>query len=103
MSFQKTLLAIGMLTVLGYLGSMASLPVAFSVSFLFGSIFVIIAVSLFGPLLGGLSALIASSYTYILWNQVEVYVREHTEAQFSHSICPECMTKLYPEYTQDHK
>jgi sigma-B regulation protein RsbU (phosphoserine phosphatase) len=35
------------------------------------------------------------------WSQVEVYVREHTEAQFSHSICPECMTKLYPEYTKD--
>jgi DNA-binding response OmpR family regulator len=35
------------------------------------------------------------------WNQVEVYVRKHTEAQFSHSICPECMTKLYPEYTRD--
>jgi len=56
------------LTALGYLGNVASLPVAFSVSFLFGSIFVIIAVSLFGPWLGGLSALIASSYTYILWN-----------------------------------
>ncbi|MFZ4439301.1 MAG: response regulator transcription factor [Syntrophales bacterium] len=34
------------------------------------------------------------------WNQVEVYVREHTEAKFSHGICPDCMTKLYPEYTK---
>jgi phosphoserine phosphatase RsbU/P len=32
------------------------------------------------------------------WNQVEVYVRDHTEAQFSHGICPDCMKKLYPEY-----
>jgi DNA-binding response OmpR family regulator len=30
------------------------------------------------------------------WNQVEVYVREHTEARFSHGICPECIEKLYP-------
>jgi DNA-binding response OmpR family regulator len=31
------------------------------------------------------------------WNQVEVYVRDHTEAEFSHGICPDCMKKLYPE------
>ncbi len=31
------------------------------------------------------------------WQQVEVFVREHSEAQFSHSICPECMKKLYPD------
>jgi sigma-B regulation protein RsbU (phosphoserine phosphatase) len=29
------------------------------------------------------------------WNQVEVYVRDHTEAEFSHGVCPECVTKLY--------
>jgi phosphoserine phosphatase RsbU/P len=32
------------------------------------------------------------------WNQVEVYVRDHTEAQFSHGICPDCMRRLYPDY-----
>jgi phosphoserine phosphatase RsbU/P len=31
------------------------------------------------------------------WNQVEVYVRNHTEATFSHGLCPECVKKLYPE------
>ncbi len=31
------------------------------------------------------------------WQQVEVYVRDHSEAEFSHSICPECTRKLYPE------
>ncbi|MGD9123644.1 MAG: hypothetical protein PVG60_01060 [Desulfarculaceae bacterium] len=31
------------------------------------------------------------------WNQVEDYVAEHTEASFSHSICPECMEQLYPQ------
>jgi DNA-binding response OmpR family regulator len=32
------------------------------------------------------------------WNQVEVYVRDHTEAQFSHGICPDCMKQLYPDF-----
>ncbi len=31
------------------------------------------------------------------WNQIEEYIREHSEAEFSHSICPECVEKLYPE------
>jgi PAS domain S-box-containing protein len=32
------------------------------------------------------------------WTQVEVYIRDHSEAEFSHSICPDCMKRLYPEY-----
>jgi PAS domain S-box-containing protein len=31
------------------------------------------------------------------WKAVEVYVHEHTEAQFSHGLCPDCLDKLYPE------
>ncbi len=31
------------------------------------------------------------------WNQIEVYIREHSEAEFSHSICPVCVKKLYPD------
>jgi PAS domain S-box-containing protein len=31
------------------------------------------------------------------WNQIEVYVRDHSEAEFSHGICPECFKKLYPD------
>ncbi len=30
------------------------------------------------------------------WHQVEAYIRDHTEADFSHAICPDCMRKLYP-------
>jgi len=30
------------------------------------------------------------------WHDVAVYVRDHSEAEFSHGICPECMAKLYP-------
>ncbi|TKB07634.1 hypothetical protein [Desulforhopalus sp. IMCC35007] len=32
------------------------------------------------------------------WSQVEAYVTKHTEAEFSHSICPQCIAKHYPEY-----
>jgi DNA-binding response OmpR family regulator len=35
------------------------------------------------------------------WNQVEVYIRDHTEVEFSHGICPECIKVLYPEYGQN--
>ncbi|MDD3992785.1 MAG: PAS domain S-box protein [Desulfobacterales bacterium] len=31
------------------------------------------------------------------WEQIEVYIKEHSEVDFSHSLCPECMKKLYPE------
>lgn len=30
------------------------------------------------------------------WNQIEVYIASHSEAEFSHSICPECVERLYP-------
>lgn len=29
------------------------------------------------------------------WNQVEVYVRDRSEAEFSHGICPDCVGKFY--------
>lgn len=31
------------------------------------------------------------------WNQIEAYIHKHTEAQFSHGICPDCAEKLYPD------
>lgn len=31
------------------------------------------------------------------WNQIESYIREHSEAIFSHSICQTCAKKLYPD------
>lgn len=31
------------------------------------------------------------------WHNLESYVRQHTEADFSHSICPDCRRLLYPE------
>lgn len=32
------------------------------------------------------------------WNQIEGYIRAHSDAEFSHGICPECARKLYPEF-----
>jgi len=28
------------------------------------------------------------------WQQVEAYIRDHSEAEFSHGICPECYEKM---------
>jgi len=33
------------------------------------------------------------------WHNVEAYVSRHSDARFSHSICPDCMRRLYPDYT----
>lgn len=29
------------------------------------------------------------------WEKIEVYITEHTDSEFTHGICPECMKKLY--------
>jgi GAF domain-containing protein len=30
------------------------------------------------------------------WNEIERYIEQHSRAQFSHGICPDCAKKLYP-------
>lgn len=30
------------------------------------------------------------------WDELEVYVRHHSDAEFSHSVCPDCMAEHYP-------
>jgi HAMP domain-containing protein len=32
------------------------------------------------------------------WNQIETYIMEHTDADFTHGICPDCAKELYGEY-----
>ena len=34
------------------------------------------------------------------WQQIEEYVRVHSDADFTHGICYECVETLYPEYYQ---
>lgn len=36
------------------------------------------------------------------WSQLEAYIRDHSEAEFSHGICPDCSGRLYPEYSDRH-
>ncbi|MFH2057272.1 MAG: cache domain-containing protein [Pseudomonadota bacterium] len=36
------------------------------------------------------------------WQQIESYISEHSDADFSHGICPDCIERLYPElYDED--
>ncbi|MDP1678329.1 MAG: PAS domain S-box protein [Bacteroidota bacterium] len=35
------------------------------------------------------------------WEQVEAYVSKHSDAQFSHSICPDCRKEHYPEFSKE--
>ena len=33
------------------------------------------------------------------WEKLEKYIAEHSDAQFSHGLCPECLKKHYPDFT----
>jgi hypothetical protein len=35
------------------------------------------------------------------WQQIEHYISEHSDTQFSHSLCPICANKLYPEFSDN--
>ena len=35
------------------------------------------------------------------WDRIEKYIAEHTDARFSHSLCPECLRKHYPDLAGD--
>ena len=32
------------------------------------------------------------------WTQIEGYIQEHSQAKFTHGVCPDCMDKLYPNF-----
>ena len=32
------------------------------------------------------------------WEKLESYITKYSLAKFSHSICPDCMKKLYPQF-----
>lgn len=36
------------------------------------------------------------------WQRIEAYIYEHTDAQLSHGLCPDCVKKFYPEF-RNHK
>ena len=35
------------------------------------------------------------------WDQIENFIADHSLAEFSHTICPDCIKKLYPELYTD--
>ncbi|MFP4475957.1 MAG: hypothetical protein ACLFOY_10405 [Desulfatibacillaceae bacterium] len=35
------------------------------------------------------------------WNRLEAYIQNHSDASVTHSICPTCLKKLYPELYSD--
>ena len=37
------------------------------------------------------------------WNQIESYIEDHSDAEFTHGICPDCAQKLYPDMNPYHK
>jgi hypothetical protein len=32
------------------------------------------------------------------WEEIESYIGSHSDAEFSHSICPDCAARLYPDF-----
>ena len=32
------------------------------------------------------------------WQPLEGYIQAHSEAKFTHGLCPDCLRKLYPDY-----
>ncbi|MDP2209825.1 MAG: hypothetical protein Q8K98_13795 [Bacteroidota bacterium] len=34
------------------------------------------------------------------WNKVEQYISQHTDASFTHGICPDCAEKFYPGFVK---
>jgi len=37
------------------------------------------------------------------WMQVEHYISDHSEAEFSHGLCPVCMNEMYPHLSEEEE
>ena len=37
------------------------------------------------------------------WSQVETYLRQRTDASFTHGVCPDCLRELYPDLVDDDR
>ena len=36
-----------------------------------------------------------------VWNRIELYISEHTGAEFSHGMCNDCLKKMYPDFADE--
>ena len=66
--YRQSQLGLGILLVLGVLGNYFRWALFFHIDFLFGTIAVWLVLTLYGVRWGAIAALIAASYTYVLWN-----------------------------------
>ena len=64
----KLPLVVTIFCLLGVAGNYFNVPIAYSVTFIFGSIFSILATRTMGIWLGIVTSVLASVYTYYLWN-----------------------------------
>ncbi len=78
----KFLLPLICLIIAGCLGNYIKLPLSFSVEFIFGSIFALIVVYIYGSFWGTLAALLASTYTYLAWGHPYAIIIFTCEALF---------------------
>jgi PAS domain S-box-containing protein len=37
------------------------------------------------------------------WQQIETYISDHSDAEFTHSLCPDCIKKLYPDFNMPER
>ena len=82
-SFDKKALLWGtILGLLGFAGNWFKFELFFNVDFLFGSLFVMVAIIRFGAAAGTLAGLIASSCTFFLWNHPWAIIIMTAEAAF---------------------
>ena len=38
-----------------------------------------------------------------VWKNIEIYIEEHSDVMFSHSLCQECKAKYYPDFVDQEK
>ncbi|KPA14896.1 membrane protein containing Diguanylate phosphodiesterase, predicted [Candidatus Magnetomorum sp. HK-1] len=82
MKFSKHLILFFVLSILGILGNVFNVEMFFGVNQIFGSIFVLIAVWLFGLPIGVLCAIVVHSYTIVLWGHPYAFISFVFEACF---------------------
>ncbi|OGW29716.1 MAG: hypothetical protein A2X56_06400 [Nitrospirae bacterium GWC2_57_13] len=78
--------ALGVLALAGLAGNYLSIPLFFGVDFILGSIAVMLVLRLFGAVPGVIVAVIAGSYTFILWNHPYALLILTAEALFVGSM-----------------
>lgn len=79
---RRSLLFLALLIVAGYAGNYFKLPLFFSVDFIFGSIAVLIVVSLYGMFWGTAAAVVAGFHTIIIWKHPYAWIIFTLEAFF---------------------